>query len=134
MSIRRRLAQLAEAIAEEAERNPNFASRLERALGALAEPAATKSRDRLPRDLGQRVRHGRRSPAVLDPISVYREGEETLRNRLRQLSQDQLRDVVAEYGMDPDKLAMKWKSADRLIDRIVEVSRGRATKGDAFRS
>ena len=132
MSIRKRLFQMVEAIAEEAERNPSFASKLESVLGG--QPPANNSRDRLGRDSGQRVRRGRRPPAVLDPISAYREGEGALRDRLRQLTQDQLRDVVAEYAMDPDKLAMKWKSAERLVNRIVEVSRGRATKGDAFRS
>jgi hypothetical protein len=46
----------------------------------------------------------RRSPAALDPVSGYREGEEALRNRLRDLSLEQLRDIIAEYGMAPDKL------------------------------
>ncbi len=133
MNIRKRLSQLVEAIAEEAEHNPSFALRIEHALGTGG-PVPSGIRDRRRPEQGQRGRHGRRSAAVLDPITVYREGEETLRDRLRQLSQEQLRDIVAEYGMDPDKLAMKWKSSDRLIDRIVEVSRGRATKGDAFRS
>jgi hypothetical protein len=43
-----------------------------------------------------------------------------------------LRDVVADYGMDPGKLVMKWRDADRIVDRIVEVARGRAQKGSAF--
>jgi len=30
------------------------------------------------------------------------------------------------------KLAMKWKTPKRIIDRIVEVSLGRAAKGDVF--
>jgi hypothetical protein len=70
----------------------------------------------------------------LTRLAVIEKAREMLRNRLRQLSLDQLRDIIAEYGMDPDKLAMKWKSTERLVDRIVEVARGRSTKGDAFRS
>jgi hypothetical protein len=36
--------------------------------------------------------------------------------------------------MDPGKLVIKWKKAERIIDRIVEISMARAQKGDAFRS
>jgi hypothetical protein len=57
-----------------------------------------------------------------------------LRARLAGLSIEQLRDIVAEHGMDPGKLVIKWKSADRIIDGIVEMSMARAQKGDAFRS
>jgi hypothetical protein len=35
--------------------------------------------------------------------------------------------------MDPGKLVMKWKDASRIIDRIIELSLARSTKGDAFR-
>ncbi len=36
--------------------------------------------------------------------------------------------------MDPGKLVMKWKDNVRVIDRIVELSLTRSTKGDAFRA
>ena len=35
--------------------------------------------------------------------------------------------------MDPAKLAMKWKAADRVIDLVVSTAALRLTKGDAFR-
>jgi hypothetical protein len=55
--------------------------------------------------------------------------------QLRQeLSLEQLRDIVAEFGMDPGKLVLKWKSPQKVIDRIVEISMPRAQKGDAFRA
>ncbi|WP_162527293.1 hypothetical protein [Sphingomonas solaris] len=50
------------------------------------------------------------------------------------LGHEQLLDIVAEFGMDPGKLVMKWKDRDRVADRIVETAIARATKGDAFRS
>lgn len=128
MNTRDRLARVFRVILDEAERNSAFASRLDEALGASAGRAVTSAPG------AARQTRGRRSPAVLDPVSVYREGEEALRSRLRDLSLEQLRDIVAEYGMDPDKLAMKWKSTERLMERIIEVARGRATKGDAFRA
>ena len=128
MTTRDRLARISRVILDEAKQNAAFASRLDEALGTSAR------HDIISAPGAPRQARGRRSPAVLDPVSGYREGEEALRSRLRDLSREQLRDIVAEYGMDPDKLAMKWKSTDRLIDRIVEVARGRATKGDAFRA
>lgn len=76
----------------------------------------------------------RRPPAVLDPIAIAQQGEEILREQLAPLTLDQLKDIVADYGMDQDRLVMKWKMPDRVIDRIVHVSIGRARKGEAFRS
>ena len=40
--------------------------------------------------------------------------------------------MIAEHGMDRDKLAMKWKTPDRLIERIVDTVRSRSAKGDVF--
>jgi hypothetical protein len=34
--------------------------------------------------------------------------------------------------MDPGKLVMKWKTPERIINRIVEFSLARAVKGDVF--
>jgi hypothetical protein len=62
------------------------------------------------------------------------QGEDVLRKRLSLLELEQLKDVVAEYGMDAGKLVMKWKDTMRIIDRIVELSLARSTKGDAFRA
>jgi len=59
--------------------------------------------------------------------------ELALRSALEKLSLNQLRDIVAEYGMDPGRLVMKWMAPERVIDRIVEISSARAHKGDAFR-
>ena len=42
---------------------------------------------------------------------------------------EELKEVVADYGMDPGKLVMKWKNVDRIVDRIVELSLARAQKG-----
>jgi hypothetical protein len=71
---------------------------------------------------------------VVDPVELAREGEKALREKLATLTVDQLKDVVAGYGMDPGKLVMKWKTADRVIERIIEVSLGRVKKGEGFLS
>ena len=70
---------------------------------------------------------------MLDPIDLARQGEASLREQLAELDLERLLDIVAQYGMDPAKLVMKWKDKERVIERIVETSIARATKGDAFR-
>ena len=121
-------------IVEEAERNPEFAARLD----AVLQPPVTNSihgtklgPQSRPSAQAERAKN-RRAPALLNPIDIARQGETTLREKLAPLSVDQLKDVVADYGMDPGKLALKWKTADRLIDRIVELAMTRSRKGDAF--
>ena len=57
-----------------------------------------------------------------------------MRQQLESLDLEQLRDVVAQYGMDRARLAMKWKDKDRLVGLIADTVAARATKGDAFRT
>ena len=76
----------------------------------------------------------RRAPGVFDPFAVFYEGgSEGLRTRLDALGLEQLRDIVAEHGMDNDRLAMRWKTRDRVISRIIDRVEARAAKGSAFR-
>lgn len=127
MKLRTKLLDLAKAVADAADRDPELASRLTEIFGAP--PAAPKKPEPVP----GRAKN-RRPAALLDPVVVVGEGEDALRNRLATLSLDQLRDVVAEYGMDQGKLVMKWKDPVRVIDRIVEIAVARAQKGHAFRA
>lgn len=129
MIIKKRLYALVSAITEEAGKNEVFRANLERALGmsmAVGEPQSQA-------EGAAKQRGGRRTPALFDPVEVARQGEGALREKLRVLTLDQLRDIVAQYGMDPGKLVMKWKDSNRVMDRIVELALARATKGDAFR-
>ena len=127
MKLRTKLLDLAKAMADAADRDPELASRLIEIFGAA--PAIPKKPENAP----GRAKN-RRPAAVLDPVVVVGEGENALRGQLSALSLDQLRDVVAEYGMDQGKLVMKWKDTARIIDRIVEIAITRAQKGHAFRS
>jgi hypothetical protein len=134
VNLRKALNELIRIIADEAERNSDFRQRVEVALN-LAHQTEPNARHERGSSSGTNQRpKNRRPPPVVDPIEAARSGEPALRAALAKLSLDQLRDVVAEYGMDPGKLVLKWKAADRVIDRIVEISMGRAQKGDAFRS
>jgi hypothetical protein len=143
MDLRQRLTAIALVIADEAERNAAFRSRLEEALGpiqvaSILKPDETAS-DRKPIATPPPVaappkKKGRRTPALIDPVELARQGEAILRQSLASLNIDQLKDVVAEHGMDPGKLVMKWKDQGRIVERIVELSLARSTKGDAFRA
>ena len=125
MAIRRKLLQFARVVIEEAEHNPKFAEELRDVLG-LSLPDKRNAKSGRPRN--------RRTPAVFDPVAVMRgHDDHELRSRLSRLDLEQLRDIVAQYGMDPGKLVMKWKTHGRVVDRIVEISTKRAQKGDAFR-
>ncbi|MET8545182.1 hypothetical protein ABZW03_31765 [Kitasatospora sp. NPDC004799] len=119
------LARLTEAVAVEAARTARFSRALARALADVSPPAPPGDR---------RPRASRRTRGVIDPFTVFAEaGEDGLRSRLGGLDLEQLRDIVAEHGMDHDRLAMKWKDSHRVIDRIVERVEARTAKGSAFR-
>lgn len=125
MNIKKPLKAFIAVITEEADRNPEFAQKLAVALGlddVLREAKQSGKR-----------RGGRRTPAVLDPVALFSEGENRVREELQLLDLEQLRDIVAECGMDPGKLVMKWKTEERVINHIVEVASARAKKGEAFR-
>jgi hypothetical protein len=121
--LRSVLNGLVRAVVDEADRNPEFAQRLEESLGLIS----TESNGNRPRGSSSR-----RTPAILNPIELACKGEAVLRERLAGLDLEQLKDVVADFGMDQGKLVMKWKTPQRIIDRIVEVSMVRAVKGDVF--
>lgn len=130
-----RLYKLARIISDEAKRNPEFAEELRTVLEPPAK-ARRNSKDSRKRSTAAGISRpaNRRPPAVLDPVALAQRGEEALRTALSSLSLEQLKDIVADYGMDQKKLVMKWKTPSRVIDRIVEVSISRAQKGDAFLS
>lgn len=122
---------IAEAVLAEAETNEQFADRLDKLLsGVLDETAENKPKKKAVK--GGRAAN-RRDPAVLDPIALITEDEAELIEKLQGLTDKELKDIIADYGMDPSKLAMKWKDKDRLVNHIADASRRRAFKGDAFR-
>jgi hypothetical protein len=127
MKLRTRILDFAKAVADAADRDPELANRLSDIFGAT--PVAPKKAA----TVAGRAKN-RRAAAALDPIAVVGNGENVLRSQLSDLSLDQLRDVVAEYGMDQGKLVMKWKDPARVIERIVEIALARSQKGHAFRA
>jgi hypothetical protein len=127
-----------EAVVEEAARSRRFANALRSALTQdqvnPESPSSRRSRKTTTRASKLQRPSNRRAPGVLDPFAVYMDGGDAgLRGRLRTLGLEQLRDIVAAHGMDNDRLAMKWKDEERVIERIVERVVARSEKGSAFR-
>jgi hypothetical protein len=135
MNMKKILTALFKEVANEAENNPTFRKRLE-AIIQPEEKEKTKSRRPASENAfksASRRPSNRRAPAVLDPVHLAKQGDGVLRAELSKLDIEQLRDVVAEYGMDTGKIVLKWRDTTRIIDRIAEVAVSRAQKGSAFR-
>lgn len=129
------LANLVRVLADEAARTPRFAQALGDALlvETDVELDAQANVRKLSVAKGANPRRKRES-GPFDPFVVYRDADEAvLRTRLHELEVEQLKDIIAEHAMDYDKLAMRWRTPNRLQDRIVERVRARETKGDVFR-
>jgi hypothetical protein len=120
------LRRLFDEIVAEAERRPDFASRIAAAL-AESQPAATATAH--PKRKGR----NKRAPAILDPFDLFTKGEQSMREALQALQVDQLKDIVSQHAMDSSKLALKWRSRERLVDLIISMVRMRTEKGDAFK-
>lgn len=114
------LKEFLKVVLQEAETNPLFRKKLE----SLFEP-------------DHKIKPGktnRRMSAVLDPLKQYEEDKTVLESKLNQLNIDQLKDIVSEYGMDPNKLVLKWNDTSKIIDHILKTTESRVKRGDAFRT
>lgn len=120
-------------ILEAARNDPGLAQRLADALagGGPPAPQATRAVSSEPALRAGQTRPpgrppppapARRSPAVLDPYAIYEVGWEVmLRERLRALDLEQLKDIVAEHTMDATGHALSWTEAERVVELIVQA-------------
>src|SRR5687768_9535981 len=115
-----RLRELCQQLVQRAESDPATARALADSVAKLLDGRSAGKR--------ARRRTGRRPAPVLDPFEIHRKDPAALPSRLSDLDLEQLRDVVAHYGMDPRRLVMKWKNADRVISHIVETVEARSRK------
>ena len=122
---------IAAAIIEESNVNEEFANKIEKLINGEVTECSNDKTERIFLKGGRPA--NRRDPAVLNPIAMIAEDEIALVEQLHSLTDKELKDIIADYGMDPSKLAMKWKDKERLINHIVDASKRRACKGDAFR-
>ena len=120
--IAKKLRGVFKVITDEAAKNEQFAANIAAALGfgeTKIKPPAKKST--------------RRDPAVLNPVKLIAEDEKALELRLLDLSDKELKDIIAEFALDPAHVSSRWKKKEKFVALIMEMSRQWATKGNAFR-
>ena len=69
----------------------------------------------------------------LNPQKVILEGESNLVDKLTSLEISDLKDIIKFYEMDNTNSSSRWKKKDRLINYIVDVTKSRVGRGNAFR-
>ncbi|MBM3554791.1 MAG: hypothetical protein FJX47_04475 [Alphaproteobacteria bacterium] len=109
-------------LADEAARNPAFATRLGQLMAELPERKSAK----------------RKAPKAqaAPPLDLYGElearGEQEFRHWLRQQSAEALRASVRSHDLDPSHRTHKWKEAEKLADFITDALLTRRARGSAF--
>lgn len=131
MSPHDRLRALFDVLIDEVKRNPELASRVEVALQELRSEHTSRAQEQS-KSMAPPARN-RRTQGVLDPVQLAQQDVAILTEQLRSLDLEKLRDIVAQYGMDPQRLVMKWKTKEKVVEHIVTMAVQRARKGEAFR-
>ncbi len=142
------LGPLASAAAEQARTDPPVTPpptaepRISGSLGStpvISEPTVEPGREPLSAS-GTRTgaRTGARASGIrpdgpFDPYEVYvGGGSDDLQARLGDLDIEELKNIIAQHNLDHDKKAMRWKTRDRLVRRIMDNVAKRSTHGSAF--
>jgi len=98
-----------------------FKENLAKAKSSEVESSNTKSK-----------KGNQHEPAKINPFILLEQGIEIFKAALETLSIEELKDVMAENGMDTAKLAMKWKDTNRLINHIIGTTQRRSSRGEIF--
>jgi hypothetical protein len=115
---------LVELLAEEADRNPSFADKLELLLSSL--PRKEVSRRKFSKSIQEQL------PDLHAEWAVR--GEAGVLLWLKELPIPVLRSLVRSNDLDPTGRTSKWKEAEKLSSFIVDNLRIRMTRGSAFMS
>ena len=118
----KKLRALFKVITDEAAKNEKFAESIAKAMG-LNEPKTKPAT----------AKKARRDPAVLNPVQMIADDAARLEQRLLNLSEKELKDIIAEYALDPSRVSSRWRKKEKLAELIMERAKQWATKGDAFK-
>ena len=121
--LSRLLRGLANLLVEEADRNPEFATRIDELLESVAgKEHVTDSR-----------RKAKAKPHLPD---IYQErelrGEEEFQFWLRDQPVPMLRAIIREHDIDSARRTARWKDAEKLGAYIAERLQGRKRRGSSF--
>ena len=78
----------------------------------------------------QQAKH---NPSAIDVYKEFTAGEDNLRKKLSELSQDQLKTIISNEGLDPQRAYRNSPNKPKVIEQMIQRIEGRATHGDAFR-
>jgi hypothetical protein len=110
-------------LAEEADRNPEFAAKIEGLLSELPERkvAPKKTSTYPPRESLPDIH-----------LEWSARGETDFRLWLREQSIPILRAIIRAQDFDPTRRTTKWKEAEKLAEFIADGLRARLSRGSAF--
>ena len=106
---------------DEANRNPEFAAKLEAIMAQL--PSRPTRPPRLPK------------PAVVVPdvfAELQAKGELEFGFWVRSLDIPTLKAVIKKNGFDPAKAAQRWADPDKFVGLVIEQTLARVKRGSSF--
>ena len=119
----RLLRRLVNLLSEEADRNPDFAAKLDD-LVASAPRKVGPSKTRAP---------GKAETAVPDIYSEFQSrGEEEFRFWLRDQPVSLLRAIIRKHDLDSPRRTVRWKDAEKLSSFIADRLQARLDRGASF--
>lgn len=118
------LRGLVELLADESQRNPSFAERLDSLLSALPVTRRLKGVKREASNMRTTL------PDVHAEWTAR--GETEFRLWLRDQPIPTIRAVIRAQDLDPARRTSKWKDAEKLADFVAEGLRARLSRGSAF--
>jgi hypothetical protein len=114
---------LTKVLAEEADRNPEFARKIEDLLTTLSQ-------------VPERPKPNRRESRNVELPDIYSEwharGEEEFRLWLRDRSLEALQGLIKHHDFDPSRRTSRWKEREKLSSFIADQLRGRLSRGSRF--
>jgi hypothetical protein len=131
---------IADLLADESARNPEFAARVEQLLTRVATsvfsiPSLKSVLDKYALSERAAIAHASApSPeAVVDIYAQWAEfGESKFRAWLRHVPVPGLRSLIRTHGFDPARRTTRWNDVDKLADFIADALRARLARGAAF--
>lgn len=118
--MEKKLKELFNVIMEEMKTNDEFKKKIEDILGGEDKPK-------------KKVKKKVIIEAKLNPLLLISNSEMELRNKLSELEVIDLKNIIKFYEMDNTNSCSRWKKKDRLINYIIDVSKSRVNRGNAFR-
>lgn len=128
-TLERIVTRLYECVLEEIQTNPVFAKKVMDILFEDTPFVVEKSRTK------KKPIKTQRKKALFNPVVYLLEHEmqsKVLEGELEKLEITQLKDMIAEYDIDPNKEASRWRKKEKFITLILERSVKRSNYGKVF--